>query len=191
MHARTQRLVPAVVALLAPVLVAADEQFVASTFSKAALYIYNRDFIYSPVAEWFSEEELASLARHETELGPMIRNALSGGDSVGGAALSAHLDLEESIPELRSRLFQPGPGYSGDGARYETEEDFLRDGLFVYHFVYLRAIEEIARRPIHEVVQPTQLEIQELSRHLDNPENRYYYWAKWLARKFMLSELPE
>jgi hypothetical protein len=176
---------------LAPVLVVADEQFVASTFSKAAIYIYNRDFIYAPVAEWFSVEELASLAQHKAELGSMVRNALGGGDSVGGAALSAHLELEESIPELRSRLFQPGPGYSGDGARYETEEDFLRDGLFVYHFVYLRAIEEIAGGPIDEVVQPTQQETQELFRHLENPENRYYYWAKWLARKFPLLESPE
>jgi hypothetical protein len=163
----------------------ADDRDVAATFSKAAVYAFRRDFIYEPVAKWFTAEELALLEQHKEFLEPMVSEALTPG-SVGGALLTAHFKLKENLPQLRWLLFQPGRPYGWEGRKYDSEEDYLTDAQYVYHSVYLRAIEETAGAPIHEVVTPTPEETEMLLRLVAGQQGDEYYWAKWLSRKFRL-----
>lgn len=190
MHAWAQHLVLIFIAALVAAPAQADERSVAATFSKASIYLYSEDFIYEPVTEWFSEEELSILQEHNTELNSMVRNALNFGHSVGGAALTAHFKQEENFPLLRWRLLWPGTAYGWEGPDYDSEEDYLTDNQFVYHSVYLWAIEETMGQPVYEVVQLTQQEHEDLFRYLAGPEYVNYYWAKWLARKLLLLERP-
>jgi len=179
------------VALTACSTPAADD-LVGATIAKASLYIHTGDFISSPVIDAFSEEELAILEEYRTELIAMIQQGLRR-DGVGGALLAAHFKLQENIPDLRWRLFEPGTPYGWEGPDYDSEEDYLTDGQFVYHSVYLHAIEEAAGEPIHRAIEPTERELRVLQTYLENPpalgspSNRQYYWAKWLARNLQVS----
>lgn len=164
----------------------ADEALVASSFSKAAAYVYNTDFIHEPVSDFFSSQELSALGDHQAELNAMIRDALNRGNSVGGARLTAHFRATENIPSLRAFLYWPGVPYGWEGTDPDSEEAQLSDHQYVYHSVYLEAIEAASGQPIHEAVPPTNQEVQELYRLLENPSDRQYYWAKWFARKLQL-----
>jgi hypothetical protein len=188
MKSRDLRIATAVVAAFCMSIAGADEALVASTFSKAAIYVMSTDFIHDPVERFFSAEELSVLEQYQTELNAIIQNV--SGHSVGGALFAVYFRLEENIPSLRYRLFRPGTVYGWEGPDYDSEEDYLADNQFVYHSVYLTAIEEITGRPVYEAIQPTQLEINELFRILQNPASENYYWAKWLARKLLLLESP-
>lgn len=190
MYARVRNRFLTLLASLVCLPASSQEHLVAPTLSKAAIYIYSEDFIYVPVAEWFSREELSLLEQHSAEMNAMIQNALNFGDSVGGSALTVHFKLEENISLLRSRLLRPGVAYGWEGPDYDSEEDYLTDNQFVYHSVYLWAIEETSGQPVHEIVQLTQEETQELFRCLEDPEHLNYYWAKWLARELQLLESP-
>jgi hypothetical protein len=174
----------------------ADEQLVAATFTKASQYIHSGDFINDAVLDAFSEQELEVLEEFRSELSSMIGDGLRR-EGVGGPLLAAHFRMQEHIPLLRWRLFQPVTPYGHEGPDYDTEEDYLQDYQFVYHSVYLAAIEAAAGEPIYTAIQPSASELEVLSSYLSSPpdlgspSNREYYWAKWLARKLQLGlELP-
>ena len=183
---KSSRLVGALLVLLASSTAQSDEQFVAATFAKAAGYIFNTDFAQGSVLGVFDEAELAVLSENDAALNSMIRDALSMSESVGGARLAAHFELEAQITLLRFRLFRPGTGHYWDGPDYSSEEAHLNDGQFVYHSEYLAAIEAASGQPIYEAAQPTESEVQELVRLMADPSSDNYYWAKWLARKLRL-----
>jgi hypothetical protein len=165
---------------------------VASAFAKASHYIHSGDSANNAVSDAFSEQELAVLEEFRSELSAMIEHGLLR-EGVGGPLLAAHFKMQEHIPRLRWRLFQPGTPYGWEGPDYDTEEDYLQDSQFVYHSVYLQVIEDLAGEPIHIAIQPSESEINMLSAYLNNPpalgspSDREYYWAKWLARKLQLT----
>lgn len=165
--------------------VCADDRDVAAAFSKAAIYAFNRDFIYEPVTKWFTAAELSALEQQRDLLEPMVKEAITP-DSVGGALLTAHFKFEKNLPQLRWLLFRPGRPYGWEGPKYNSEEDHLTDAQYVYHSVYVRAIEETAGAPIYEVVTPTPQETAMLSQLLAKEQGDEYYWAKWLSRKLRL-----
>lgn len=177
-------------ALLVCTSAVSDEQFVAATFSKAASYVLNTDFIYQPVTESFTDEELLVLGEYQEELVSMIQSAYRGSHSIGAALLTAHFKLEMNIELLKAQLLRPGTVYGWEGPTYDIEEDYLTDNQFVYHSVYLRAIEETAGRPIHEAIRLTDYEIEELFRYMGSSDYPHYHWATWLARKLLLLEPP-
>jgi hypothetical protein len=164
----------------------ADDRDVAAVFSKAAMYAFSQDFNHSPVTKYFSAEELRILEEQRSFLEPMVEQALLS-ESVGGALLTAHFKLTSNLPQLRWRLFQPGRTYGWEGPDYRSGEAYLTDAQYVYHSVYVRAIEETTGAPIYKVVMPTQEETEMLIRFLGDRQSEHYYWAKWLSRKLRLA----
>ena len=165
--------------------VSADDRDVAAVFSKAAMYAFSQDFVHSPVIDYFSAEELRILEEQRDLLEPMVEQALLG-ESVGGALLTAHFKFSSNLPQLRWRLFQPGRTYGWEGPDYSNEEANLTDAQYVYHSVYVRAIEETAGAPIYKIVVPTHEETEMLIRILGDRQSEHYYWAKWVSRKLRL-----
>jgi hypothetical protein len=166
--------------------VASADEFVANTIAKAATYIYSTDFIYYPVPDAFSVEELQVLAANPDALNSMIAGALGVQDSVGGARLMAYFGLKENFDYLRYHFLEPGRTYGWEGTYSNDEERFYSDNQYVYHSQYLAAIEELMGEPVSEIIDPTSEEKRRIADLAANPNHESYHWAIWISRKLGL-----
>lgn len=172
---------------------ARDADRVAEVMAKAAIYIFNTDFAVDTVEREFTEAELAVMAAHLGPVVQMIERALGVQQSVGGAMLAGHFELEAMLRLLRGHFLTPSRAYGWEGPDYSDPESWLLDEQYVYDIHYLEAIERITGKPIHEAIELTDAErrrIDELASvegqpgHIKNP--RANPWAVWMQRKLKL-----
>ncbi len=166
--------------------VAFAETDVATTVAKAANFIYSTDFIHDPVEETFSADELQVLRENPDALNSVIRTALGLQHSIGGAMLMAHFGLDENVDYLRYRLLEPGRTYGWEGTYASDEERFYSDGQYVYHSVYVVALEDVTGLPLHEAVELTEKEKQRIDTLAASPDHESHHWAIWISRKLGL-----
>jgi hypothetical protein len=163
-----------------------DSDEIASTFAKAANYAYLDDFVHSPVSTAFSSEELLILATNLKALKQIVRAALGHKNSVGGALLSAHFDIRENFDLLRWHMLEPGRTYGWEGT-YESDKDrYYSDEQYVYHSVYLTAIEDLMEAPLRDVITLSAIEREKILTLAHSPGHESYHWANWIGRKLGL-----
>ena len=166
--------------------VALAESDVATAVAKAANFIYSTDFIHDPVEETFSEDELRVMGENPDALNSMIRNALGLQHSVGGAMLMVHFGLDQNVDYLRYHVLKPGRTYGWEGTYADDEERFYSDGQYVYHSVYVRALEDVTGLPLHEAVELTDKEKERIDKLAVSPGHESHHWAIWIGRKLGL-----
>jgi hypothetical protein len=116
----------------------------------------------------------------------MIREALGVQHSVGGAMLMAHFDLKNNVDYLRSHILEPGRTYGWEGTYENDEERFYSDGQYVYHSIYVKAFEDLAKEPLHEAIKLDSRERENILRLASTQAHESYHWAIWLGRKFRI-----
>ena len=155
---------------------------VAQAFARAANYIYYIGFEHDPVATAFSEGELKILDDNRDALNLMIREAMGGQHSVGGALLSAYFGIDENLDLLRYVVLDPGRVYGWEGSPV-SDDWFYEDHQYVYHSRYVEAIEQITGKPLHEFVELTEHERDRINAIASNPRHESREWALWISRK--------
>ena len=161
---------------------------VAASVSKAALCIFDTDFIdYDvPVGTAFSETEIAVLRGRLCYVVPMIERALGREDSVWGAKLAAHFGIKELLPLLRSHFFTPKRCYGWEGPDYSNPESYLLDEQYMYSLTYLEAIQKIAGKSINEAMRPDAQESALIVRHARDERSEFHHGAIWMMRKLKI-----
>lgn len=169
-----------------------DGASVAATFTKAAAHVYSTDWIGfdEPVADLFTTDELATLARLLPSLQSMVEAALGLQDSVWGAKLAGHFRISQTLPLLRYHFLTPRRCYGWEGPDYSKLESYLADNQYQYSVAYLEAMEAIAGKPIAEAVALTESEAKEIQKHAANANSESYHWALWMQWKLNMKERP-
>lgn len=165
---------------------AVAETDVATAIAKAATFIYSTDFIHDRVEETFSEDELRVLGENPDALNSMIRHALGMQHSVGGAMMMAYFELDQNVDYLRYRVLEPGRTYGWEGTYTNDEERFYSDRQYVFHSVYVRALEDVTGLPLQEAVELTATEQERIDELVLSPGHESQHWAIWISRKLGL-----
>lgn len=151
--------------------------------ARAAIYIYDQDFIQDSPGYTFTEVELEYLESRKDLLLEMIQQALMNGPSVGGADFVGHFRLYDAASRLRARFFEPGIAYGWEGPDYSDPEAILGDNQYVFHHRYYNALHALYGDDLIAELGVTDAEMETIVNLSLQPDGAHYNWARWVRKK--------